>query len=193
MQTSLSIKIISLIIGIMVILDQVSKYVIKAQMNIEDSIPVLGSFFQITYIENDGAAFGVQLGSPKLFIMLSVIAAILVFYYLLRMRDKNWLPQLALAFIAAGAIGNLTDRFIYGKVVDFLDVEFFDIFIPSFNILGYTFSEYSMTRWPIFNVADIAITCGMIIIISYLIFIGDPLAPFHKSRVTVSNGSNGNI
>ena len=193
MQTSLSIKIISLIIGIMVILDQVSKYVIKAQMNIEDSIPVLGSFFQITYIENDGAAFGVQLGSPKLFIMLSVIAAILVFYYLLRMRDKNWLPQLALAFIAAGAIGNLTDRFIHGKVVDFLDVEFFDIFIPSFNILGYTFSEYSMTRWPIFNVADIAITCGMIIIISYLILIGDPLAPFHKSRVTVSNGSNGNI
>ena len=193
MQTSLSIKIISLIIGIMVILDQVSKYVIKAQMNIEDSIPVLGSFFQITYIENDGAAFGVRLGSPKLFLMLSVIAAILVFYYLIRMRDKNWLPQLALAFIAAGAIGNLADRFIHGKVVDFIDVEFFDIFIPSFNILGYTFSEYSMTRWPIFNVADIAITCGMIIIISYLILIGDPLATFHKSRVTVSNGSNGNI
>ena len=122
-----------------------------------------------------------------------MIAAILVFYYLIRMRDKNWLPQLALAFIAAGAIGNLVDRFIYGKVVDFLDIEFFDINIPSFNILGYTFSEYSMTRWPIFNVADIAITCGMIIIISYLIFIGDPLSPFNKQAVTLSNGSDKNI
>jgi signal peptidase II len=109
------------------------------------------------------------------------------------MRDKNWLPQLALAFISAGAIGNLADRFIHGKVVDFLDVEFFDIYVPSFNILGYTFSEYSMTRWPIFNVADIAITCGMIIIISYLIFIGDPLAPFHKSTVSLSNGSDRSI
>lgn len=177
----------------MIILDQVSKYIIKAQMNIEDSIPVLGTFFQLTYIENEGAAFGVRVGNPKLFLMLSVIAAILVFYYLVRMRNRNWLPQLAIAFIAAGAIGNLADRFIHGKVVDFFDFEFFDIYIPSFNLLGYTFSEYSMTRWPIFNVADIAITCGMIIIVSYLIFIGDPLAPLHKSAVTLSNGPDRSI
>ena len=193
MKTSLSIKRISLIIGFMVILDQVSKYIIKAQMDIYDSIPIMGNFFQITYVENDGAAFGVRLGSPKLFLALSVIAAILVFYYLIRMRDKNWIPQLALAFIAAGAIGNLVDRFIYGKVVDFLDVEFFDIYIPSFNFLSLTISEYSMTRWPIFNIADIAITCGMIIIISYLVFVGDPLSLFNKPTVTLNNGSDGNI
>ncbi len=193
MKSSLSIKLTLLIIGFMVFLDQVSKYIIKTQMDLIESKPVLGSFFQITYVENDGAAFGVQLGSPKIFLALSVIAAILVLYYLIRMRDKNWLPQLALAFIAAGAIGNLTDRFINGKVVDFFDIEFFDIYIPSFNFLGITLSGYSMTRWPVFNVADIAITCGMIIIISYLIFVGDPLAAFQKQTVMLSNGSDGNI
>lgn len=193
MKSSLSIKLTLLIIGFMVFLDQVSKYIIKTQMDLFESKPVLGSFFQITYVENDGAAFGVQLGSPKIFLALSVIAAILVLYYLIRMRDKNWLPQLALAFIAAGAIGNLTDRFINGKVVDFFDIEFFDIYIPSFNFLGITLSGYSMTRWPVFNVADIAITCGMIIIISYLIFVGDPLAAFQKQTVILSNGSDGNI
>ena len=188
MKSSLSIKLTLLIIGFMVFLDQVSKYIIKTQMDLFESKPVLGSFFQITYVENDGAAFGVQLGSPKIFLALSVIAAILVLYYLIRMRDKNWLPQLALAFIAAGAIGNLTDRFINGKVVDFFDID-----IPSFNFLGITLSGYSMTRWPVFNVADIAITCGMIIIISYLIFVGDPLAAFQKQTVILSNGSDGNI
>ena len=193
MKSSLSIKLTLLIIGFMVFLDQVSMYIIKTQMDLFESKPVLGSFFQITYVENDGAAFGVQLGRPKIFLALSVIAAILVLYYLIRMRDKNWLPQLALAFIAAGAIGNLTDRFINGKVVDFFDIEFFDIYIPSFNFLGITLSGYSMTRWPVFNVADIAITCGMIIIISYLIFVGDPLAAFQQQTVILSNGSDGNI
>ncbi|MEJ2544766.1 MAG: signal peptidase II [Calditrichaceae bacterium] len=193
MKSTLSIKMTLLIIGFMVILDQVSKYIIKTQMNLFDSKPILGSFFQITYVENAGAAFGVQLGSPKLFLILSIVAAILIFYYLIRMRDKNWLPQLALAFIAAGAIGNLTDRFLHGKVVDFLDVEFFDISIPSFKFFGWTLSGYSMTRWPVFNIADIAITCGMIMILSYLIFVGDPLISLQKQTATLSNGSDGNI
>jgi signal peptidase II len=193
MKSSLSIKVVILIIGFIVLLDQVSKYIIKTQMDLYDSIPVMGSFFQITYVENDGAAFGVRFGNPTFFLILSLIAAILVFYYLIRMRDKNWLPQLALALIASGAIGNLTDRFMYGKVIDFFDVEFFDILIPSFNFLGLTLSGYSMTRWPVFNVADITITCGMVIIISYLIFVGDPLASFQKQTVTLSDGSDGNI
>ncbi|MEJ2052565.1 MAG: signal peptidase II [Calditrichaceae bacterium] len=193
MKRSLSIKVIILIIGFMVTLDQVSKYFIKTRMELFDSIPVLGSFFRITYVENYGAAFGIQLGNPKLFYTLSVIAAILVFYYLIRMRGKNWIPQLALAFIASGAIGNLLDRFAHGKVVDFIDVEFFDIHIPSFKFIGMYISEYSMTRWPVFNFADIAITCGMIIIISYLIIIGDPFSSFAKPTVELSDEPDGNI
>jgi signal peptidase II len=193
MKSTLSIKMTLFIIGFMVVLDQVSKYIIKNNLDLYKPKQIFGSFFRLTYIENEGAAFGVQLGSPKLFLVLSIIAAILVFYYLIRMRDKNWLLQLAMSFIAAGAIGNLSDRILHGKVVDFFDIEFFDISIPSFNLFGWTLSGYSMTRWPIFNVADIAITCGMIIILSYLIFIGDPLISFQKQTASLSNESNGNI
>ena len=193
MKSTLSIKMTLFIIGFMVVLDQVSKYIIKNNLDLYKPKQIFGSFFRLTYIENEGAAFGVQLGSPKLFLVLSIIAAILVFYYLFRMRDKNWLLQLAMSFIAAGAIGNLSDRILHGKVVDFFDIEFFDISIPSFNLFGWTLSGYSMTRWPIFNVADIAITCGMIIILSYLIFIGDPLISFQKQTASLSNESNGNI
>ena len=193
MKTSLSLKFVGLIIVFMVAFDQISKYIIKTQLALYDSRPVFGSFFQLSHVENDGAAFGIRLGSPKLFLILSIIAAILVFFYLIRMRDKNWLPQLALAFIASGAIGNLADRLFYGKVVDFLDFEFFDIYIPAFKIFGISLPGYSMTRWPVFNVADMAITCGMIILIFYLIFIGDPLRSFQKQTVGLSNGTDGNL
>ena len=94
-----------------------------------------------------------------------------------------------MSFISAGAIGNLTDRFIYGRVIDFLDFEFFDIHIPAFSFLFFNFPGYSMTRWPVFNVADMAVTSGMIIIISYLIFVGDPLKPAENPAVELNDGS----
>jgi len=192
MKKSLSYKLVASIIGILVTLDQITKYTIKGTMHLGQSIPVLGDFFKITYVENPGMAFGLRLGNPVLFMIFSIFAACLVFYYLYRMRNQNRLLQTALAFIASGAIGNLVDRFIYGRVVDFLDFEFFDISIPSFKLIGMSFSGYSMSRWPVFNVADMAVTCGMIIIISYLVFIGDPLKPVQQPSVEVSNGSNGN-
>ena len=71
-------------------------------------------------------------------------------------------------------------------MVDFLDFEFFDIFIPSFQVLGFHFSGYSMTRWPVFNVADMAVSGGMIILIAYIILIGDPLNPTTKSSEPTS-------
>ena len=163
------------IIVFVILLDQVTKYIIKSTMSLGESIPVLGKFFCITYVENPGMAFGVRISNPILFSALSIFAAILVFYYLFRLRNEGWLIQGALSLIAAGAIGNLIDRFVHGKVVDFFDVEFFDISIPGFNLLGWHFPGYSLTRWPVFNIADSAVTTGMIILIFYIIFIGDPL------------------
>ena len=175
MQKRLSYGAMTAIILGTLLLDQVSKYIIKTNMHLGQSIPVLGNFFRITYVENPGMAFGVRIQNGTLFSTLSIIAALLVFYYLFRLRKGGWVLQSALSLIAAGAIGNLLDRFLYGKVVDFLDFEFFDISIPAFRIFGFNFSGYNMTRWPVFNVADSAVTIGMMLLIAYILFWGDPL------------------
>jgi len=175
MRKKLSYSMMAGIIVAVIFLDQITKYIIRTNMSLGESIPVLGNFFCITYVENPGMAFGVRISNPILFSALSIFAAMLVFYYLYRLRNEGWLIQSALSLIAAGAIGNLVDRFIHGKVVDFFDVEFFDISIPTFSIFGIHFPGYSLTRWPVFNVADSAVTIGMIILIFYIIFIGDPL------------------
>jgi signal peptidase II len=79
--------------------------------------------------------------------------------------------QVVIGFIMGGAFGNLIDRALFGKVIDFLDVEFFDI--PSFEVFGYYFR--GMDRWPIFNVADMAVSIGFVLI-TYVFFIQPRLA-----------------
>ncbi len=153
-----------------VVLDQLTKYIIKRSMDLYDSFDVLGSFFKITYIENPGMAFGIQMENKIWFTFLSIIAALIVLIYLIRLKNERFSFRLALALIMGGAIGNLIDRIYAGRVVDFLDVEFFDVSIPSFSFLLLNFPGYSLTRWPVFNIADSAVTCGMILIIWLIIF-----------------------
>jgi len=179
-----SILQISLIITGILVLDQLTKFITKVNMEIGDKIPVIGNFFQFTYVENPGMAFGIRIDNTVLFLVLSLFAAALVFYYLYKLRNEAWPLQLAISMIAAGAIGNLTDRFIRGSVVDFLDFEFFDVYIPAFQFLGMSFNGYSMTRWPVFNVADMAVSIGMIIIFAFIIFKGDPLEQSVKEEST---------
>lgn len=132
------------------------------------SISVIGEFLKITFIENPGMAFGLDIG-PKMFLTLFTIAAsIVIFFYIYKHRNDGKLIRLALAFILAGAVGNLIDRTFYGviynyaplfhgKVVDFIQIDVWD-----FTIFGKTY-----TTWPIFNVADISVTIGFLIIIIF--------------------------
>lgn len=190
MQKSIPVKIMIVLIAIVVFLDQFTKYLTKSLMTLGQSISVMGDFFKLTYVENPGMAFGVRINNTIIFMGLSVIAAIMVFYYLYRFRNHAWPIQLALSLISAGAIGNLFDRFIYGKVIDFLDFEFFDIHIPEFSVLGMKFSEYSMTRWPVFNVADTAVSTGMVLVFLYLIIYGDPLREEAKTALNESSNAS---
>ncbi len=130
------------------------------------SKPVLGDFFRLTYIENPGMAFGIDIGGKLFFSLFSIALSIAIYYYLYRARNDALLFRLSLALILGGAIGNLIDRtfygvifneapLFYGRVVDFFDVDFFDI-----NVLG-----YSLSRWPVFNVADAAVTIGIFILL----------------------------
>jgi signal peptidase II len=161
--------IIYSLIAVIVLLDQISKYIVKSTMHLYQSLEVIGDFLRLTYIENPGMAFGIQFENKFWFTVLSILAAAIVVIYLLRMPNERFVFRLSLALILGGAIGNLIDRLIYGRVVDFVDVEFFDISLPSFNFLFLQFPGYDMTRWPVFNVADSAVTCGMILL-TWLIF-----------------------
>jgi signal peptidase II len=157
------------VILFIIVLDQITKFVVKQSMNLYESIGVIGDFFRLTYIENPGMAFGIQFENKILFTILSIAAAVIVLIYLLRMTKEKFIFRMALALILGGAIGNLIDRLINGRVVDFFDFEFFDISLPAFKFLFLNFPGYDMTRWPVFNIADSAVTCGMLLL-TYIIF-----------------------
>jgi signal peptidase II len=162
-----------------VVLDQLTKFFVKG-LKIESlgiSIPgmpygsskqVFGNIVKLTFIENPGMAFGIDIG-PKMFLTIFTIgASLLILYYIFKHRHDGVLIRLSLAFILAGALGNLIDRTFYGliygyaplfhgRVVDFVQVEFWD-----FTIFGKTY-----TTWPIFNVADVSVTLGFLIILFF--------------------------
>ncbi|MBI5020049.1 MAG: signal peptidase II [Ignavibacteriales bacterium] len=130
------------------------------------SIPILGDFLRLTYIENPGMAFGIDLGGKLFFSIFSIIASVGIVIYLYKVRKENLLFRISLAMILGGAVGNLIDRvfygvlfggkqLFYGSVVDFIDVDFFNI-----NFFG-----YHMNRWPVFNIADASVTCGVILML----------------------------
>jgi len=166
---------------IIVVIDQITKVMVKGF-----SIPALGinhngmfhgqriniidDFFRLTFIENPGMAFGIDPGlNLKLGMSLfSLIASIGLIIYLYHIRNENFSARLSIAFILGGAVGNLIDRMFYGvfygyaplfygKVVDFLDFDFFDV----------TFLGRSYDRFPVFNVADSAVTIGVLLLLIF--------------------------
>jgi signal peptidase II len=162
-----------------VILDQVSKLLVKGGftlpiigywpgMEIGSSIPVFGDFFKLTFIENPGMAFGIDVGGKFFLTLFSTFASVGILYYLVKIRDEALIIRVSLALILGGAIGNLIDRvfygvlfgdgaLFYGKVVDFFDVDFFNI----------NFAGFHISRWPIFNVADAAVSIGVVMLLVF--------------------------
>lgn len=136
--------------ALVIALDQLSKYLIKTQMEIGQSIPVFGDLLRITSHRNQGAAWGMLSGQRWLFVVIAVAVVIGVIYY--ARRAQSGLVRAALPLLMGGAAGNLIDRIAYGEVVDFLDVR--------------------VINYPIFNVADsaIVIAVGLILLDTWLEF-----------------------
>ena len=130
--------------AIMVFADQLSKVIVRKTMSLYESIPVIPDFFHITYITNDGMAFGINFPfGIYIFSAVSIIFTCFLFWYLWSILDHGIVLRTGIALILAGAIGNLIDRVFLGSVVDFLD----------FMIGGY--------HWYVFNIADSCVTVGM--------------------------------
>ena len=141
------------------VIDQLSKYWIKANFILWESRDVLGSFLKFSYVNNPGIAFGISVGDWVMLItVLSIFATIFIGYIHWQEQNEHVLLVLAFSFILGGAIGNLIDRssvfFVenYVGVVDFIDIG-----------LG-------MNRWYTFNIADTAVTVGIIFYLIHSLF-----------------------
>jgi signal peptidase II len=132
-------------------LDQVTKWLVLRHVHPDELRVVIPDFFSLVSVTNDGAAFGSFKNNNVFFIVLSCVAFVFVFALLLRRRSPDRLRDVSLALLLAGIIGNLTDRFLHGHVIDFA---LFDLHVPLAH------------PWPAFNVADscicIAVVCFII-------------------------------
>ena len=127
--------------------DKLTKIIVEHTLQLNAGYTIIDSFFYFTYAHNSGAAWGIFQGHMILFYVVSLIAGIAIIYYFLQTESYQKLTRFGLVLVFSGMIGNLIDRLMYGYVRDFID----------FIIFGYDF--------PIFNVADIAITVGVALII----------------------------
>lgn len=132
---------IFIIVIAILFLDRLTKILITSNLVTGESIPVINNIFHITLVKNRGAAFGLLQGKVP-FILLTSLLAVVLIYFNLKDSKGNRPVKIFLSLILAGALGNLFDRLMFGYVIDFLD----------FRV------------WPVFNVADSAITVGAILL-----------------------------
>ncbi len=135
------------ITGVAVVLDQLTKWWVLQSMALGESVPVLGSFFRLTYIHNPGAVFGLRLGNPSLHLALALVALLVVGGLLWRLSSEDRRAAMGLSLVLGGAIGNIIDRVRFGVVIDFLD----------FGVGG--------ARWWVFNLSDACVSVGTVILI----------------------------
>lgn len=136
---------------VILLIDQITKFIIASTMRIGDSYEVIPHFLNITSHRNNGAAWGILSGKMIFFYIITLIILALLIYFFIKEAQFNLFLQIAISFLFAGALGNFIDRVINGEVVDFIDT----------NIFGYDF--------PIFNVADSSLTIGVILVIIALL------------------------
>lgn len=132
------------------LIDQVSKYAVRATLTPGESIKLIEDVFHLTYVRNVGAAFGLFPGRQPFFIATSLLVLFAVAVFWRRAKPTAWPIALALGLIAGGAFGNLIDRAWLGKVTDFF------YFVP--------------IDFPVFNVADMGIVIGVGILMVWLLF-----------------------
>ena len=129
--------------------DQVSKFAINAKFTLNDSRKIIGNFLCLTYRRNPGAAFGISIGDQQVMFIITLLVIFLLLYLYLsgKICTETILGKIAMVLIFSGAAGNLIDRIRLGEVIDFINM----------GIGRY--------RWPVYNLADVYITCGMFILI----------------------------
>ena len=154
MRKGYNIPIWSIFIVIIIALDQLTKYMIVKSLEIGDSVKVIKNLLYITSHRNEGAAWGILQGKMWLFYIVTIVVLVILIMFFKSEGYGEPLIQFGLSLLIAGSIGNFIDRLFRSEVVDFIDT----------YIFGYNF--------PIFNVADAALTIGVIVLIIVILFEG---------------------
>ena len=142
-----ALKVFYLLVLVVIALDQFTKFLALNHLASQDSIPVIPGIFHLTFVFNRGIAFGLFHEKPGILLTLISISLGVLLYFGMKMRNVRSLQWWALGLILGGAVGNWIDRIRFGAVVDFLD----------FRV------------WPVFNIADSAITIGVVLYLFYFI------------------------
>ena len=146
-----------------IVIDQLTKIYIHTSFMLGESIEVIPNFFNITFVKNPGAAFGIlaeSYGMLRVAMLLAVptIVTVFIFIYIIRTYKRNYGEAVAYSFILGGAISNLVDRFRLGFVVDFLDFHYDRVY-----------------TWPAFNIADSSVFIGASLILYFSFFDKKPM------------------
>lgn len=143
--------------GLVIALDQITKLYISHHFSLHESMTVVENFFNLTYIQNRGAAFGLLSKAPEsfripFFIIVPLVILTIIVLIFKKTQQTELLMITSLSLILGGAIGNLIDRIRFGYVIDFADFHWFHTY-----------------HWPAFNVADTTIVVGVVLLIFYTI------------------------
>jgi signal peptidase II len=149
-----------------ILLDQVTKWLIVSRMNYGDSITIIENMFYITSHRNRGAAWGILQGQMWLFYVITLIVIVAITYYIQKAAKGKWLLGVSLSLMLGGAIGNFIDRVFCKEVVDFIHT----------YIFGYNF--------PVFNIADSSLVIGVILLMIQMLL-------DERKTKEKSNGENG--
>ncbi len=134
---------------LIILIDQVTKYIALTRLEGLE-VTFIPKVIDFVYVKNNGAAFNILSGKIELLSLISVVFAVGVIWYIIYKKPQNKMFRLSLMLLFAGAVGNVIDRIFRGFVVDFIKTTFID--------------------FPVFNIADIAIVCGAILLSVYMLF-----------------------
>jgi signal peptidase II len=140
------------LVAVLIIIDQITKRIAVNVLADGLRIPLINGVLEFTFVQNRGAAFGIMQNALPFFVVITLAAFCVITYFLLHIpSQKRYLPlRICLCFIAAGAIGNFIDRLRLSYVRDFI--------------------YFSLIDFPVFNVADIYITCATILLVLLMLF-----------------------
>ena len=162
--------------GSLLVIDQLTKTWVDTSFALyERRVPIefLEPVFDLTYTRNTGAAFGLFDSASNLFLVVALIASMVIIYYYRQIRENAWIIRVAMGMQMAGALGNAIDRIMRGYVVDFLHVHY--------DPVGFDY--------PIFNVADMSIVIGVIVLILFLGQLDDTIESSEETNESVVSDS----